>query len=218
MSSNKDIDLSVLQALTRGKLFIVSAPSGGGKGTLLRRVLKTVPNLSYSVSFTTRPPREDELHGRDYYFVTVEKFEKMRDDGEFLEYAIVHDNYYGTSQAIVELELSSGRDVVLEIDVQGAALVKEKLPEAIGIFILPPSFEILRERLIGRGTDEDESLQTRLKNARGEVERYKEFDFIVINDSIEIATTQLASIFYADRARRERQEELANLILKSFTK
>ncbi len=218
MSNNNDKDLMPFEIASRGKLFIVAAPSGGGKGTLLRRVLKTVPNLSYSVSFTTRPPREGELHGRDYFFVTVEKFEKMKEDGEFLEYALVHENYYGTSQAIVELELSSGRDVVLEIDVQGAALVREKQPEAIGIFILPPSFEILRERLERRGTDDEEILQVRLENARGEVERYKEFDFIIINDSIEIASTQLASIFYADRASCERQKELAKLILKSFTK
>lgn len=199
-----------------GKLFIICAPSGAGKGTLIRRVLETLPNVGYSVSFTTRTPREGEKEGKDYFFVPRDEFEKMIADGEFLEYAVVHQNYYGTSRTIVEKELNEGRDVILEIDVQGAAIVRERVPDAISIFILPPSFDVLRKRLIERGTDSEEVQKIRLQNARSEVGRYQEFDFIVINDDVETAANVLASIFLASRASRERQEETAQKILESF--
>jgi guanylate kinase len=200
-----------------GKLFIICAPSGGGKGTLIRRVLETLPNVGYSVSFTTRRPRDGEVEGKDYFFVSRDEFEKMIADGEFLEYAIVHNNYYGTSRSIVEKELNEERDVILEIDVQGAALVREKVSDAISIFIMPPSFEELKERLASRATDSEEVQQIRLQNARSEVGRYKEFDYIIINDDIETAANNLTSIFLASRASRERQEETAQKILSSFT-
>lgn len=200
----------------RGMLIIVSSPSGGGKGTLIRRVLKTVPNLGYSVSFTTRPARAGEINGSDYFFVSEERFREMIDADEFVEWAHVHAHLYGTGRAQVEQELSEGRDIILEIDVQGAESVRHLVPQAVGVFILPPSFEILRERLIARGSEMPTDLNLRLRNSRSEVERYKEFDYVIINDEAERAAAQLASIIYAERARRERQEQVAQGVLAKF--
>ena len=200
----------------RGILVVVSSPSGGGKGTLIRRALKMVPNLGYSVSFTTRAPREGEIHGRDYFFVTEEKFRRMVEAGEFLEWASVHGNLYGTALAQVERERDAGRDIILEIDVQGAASVRRLAQDATSVFILPPSFEVLRARLSARGTEREEEVNLRLRNSVGEVEQYREFQYVVINDDAERAAGLLASIIYAERARRERQEEAARLILASF--
>lgn len=203
-------------ARARGMLIIVSSPSGGGKGTLIRRVLKTVPNVGYSVSFTTRPARQGEVDGSDYHFVSEEIFREMIERGEFLEWAHVHTHLYGTGRAQVEKEIQAGRDIILEIDVQGAASVKALVPQAVGVFILPPSFEILRERLEARGSEAGTELLVRLSNACGEVERYREFDYVIVNDEMERAAAQLASIVYAERARRERQEQAAQEILASF--
>lgn len=200
----------------RGMLIIVSSPSGGGKGTLIRRVLKTVPNVGYSVSFTTRQAREGETNGRDYFFISEDGFREMEARGEFIEWAQVHKHLYGTGRAQVEKELKAGRDIILEIDVQGAESVRRLVPGAVCVFILPPSFEILRERLIARGSEQPSDLALRLKNARSEVEHYKEFDYVLINEEMERAAAQLASIVYAERARRERQEEAAAAVLASF--
>jgi guanylate kinase len=200
----------------RGILFVISSPSGGGKGTLIRRILTHLPRLGYSVSWTTRAPRQGEKNGRDYHFVTPEEFNAARERGEFLEWANVHGNLYGTSLKVVERELAAGRDIVLEIDVQGATTVRRAGIEATSIFILPPSFEILRRRLIGRQSENSEALAVRLQNSRGEVEHYREFDYIVLNDDVERAATQLASIVYAERARRTRQERLAVRVLATF--
>lgn len=200
----------------RGMLIIVSSPSGGGKGTLIRRVLKTVPNVGYSVSFTTRDAREGEEEGRDYFFVNEAKFREMIAGNQFLEWAHVHSHLYGTSRAQVEKELKEGRDIILEIDVQGAESVRRIVPGAVGVFILPPSFEILRQRLEARGSENASDLVLRLTNASAEVGRYKEFDYIIINDEAERAAAQLASIVYAERARRERQEQAAQRVLESF--
>ena len=131
-----------------GILFVVSAPSGGGKGTLIQRVLNNVPNLGYSVSFTTRPPRSGEVNGREYFFVSTEKFEQMVAAGDFLEWAHVHSHRYGTSRQQVAREISEGRDIILEVDVQGAASVRQLITDSVSIFILPPSFEVLRARLM----------------------------------------------------------------------
>jgi guanylate kinase len=200
----------------RGILFVISSPSGGGKGTLIRRILTHLPRLGYSVSWTTRAPRQGEANGRDYHFVTPAEFEAARERGEFLEWAIVHGHLYGTSLKVVERELAAGRDIVLEIDVQGATTVRRAGIEAVSIFILPPSFEILRRRLIGRQSENSEALAVRLQNSRGEVEHYREFDYIVLNDDVERAATQLAAIVYAERARRPRQERLAERVLATF--
>ena len=200
----------------RGMLVVVSSPSGGGKGTLVRRALKNVPNLGYSVSFTTRAPRKGEVNGRDYFFVAEEEFRRMIEAGEFLEWASVHGNLYGTALAQVERERAAGRDILLEIDVQGAASVRRLVQDATTVFILPPSYEVLRARLSARGTEREEDLDLRLRNSVGEVEQYREFEYVVINDDVERAAGLLASIIYAERARRERQEEAARLIIASF--
>lgn len=218
-SETKEIDEAVRgigPAEARGMLIIVSSPSGGGKGTLIRRVLKTVPNAGYSVSFTTRPPREGEINGRDYFFISEETFREMIERGEFLEWAHVHAHLYGTGRAQVWKELKERHDIILEIDVQGAESVRSLVPGAVGVFILPPSFEILRERLVARGSERASDLSLRLRNARSEVEHYREFDYVIINDDAESAAAQLASIIYAERARRERQEQVAEEVLTSF--
>lgn len=217
MSNNIPQEKTNLQTESHGKLFVISAPSGAGKSTLVHRVLKTLPDVGYSVSFTTRAPRVREVEGKDYFFVSREEFENKIEANDFLEYALVHENYYGTSRTAVLQELSAGRDVILEIDVQGAASIKKKVAEAVSIFILPPSFEVLKERLFGRATDSAENLKVRLQNAYGEVEQYKKFDYIVINDDVDRAANNLAAIFLAERSRRERQEKAAEKILSSFT-
>src|SRR5437667_1922270 len=143
----------------RGMLIVVSSPSGGGKGTLIDRVLKTVPGVGYSISYTTRAPRGTERNGREYFFVSTDAFLQMIHRGEFLEWANVYDYLYGTNQEQVERELTAGQDIILEIDVQGAASIREKISDAVSIFILPPSFELLRQRLLARGTDSPADLE-----------------------------------------------------------
>lgn len=206
------------QAITApGMLIVVSSPSGGGKGTLIRRVLNSVPKLGYSVSFTTRDCREGEAHGQHYFFVSPAEFEKMIEAGEFLEWAHVHNHRYGTSRTQVAQELAVGRDIILEIDVQGAANIRQLGINTVSIFILPPSFAVLQARLIARGTENPVDLALRLRNSRGEVEHYREFEYVVINDDAGLAAMQLASIIYAERARRTRQEQAAQKVLATFT-
>ncbi|HVG29892.1 MAG TPA: guanylate kinase [Pyrinomonadaceae bacterium] len=200
----------------RGILFVVSSPSGGGKGTLIRRVLPVVPRLGYSVSWTTREPRAGEQDGVHYFFVSEQAFAEARERGEFLEWAVVHGKHYGTSLAVIERELGSGRDVILEIDVQGAESVRRAAVDSVGVFILPPSFEVLRERLTNRASESPEQLVTRLRNSRGELARYTEFDYVLLNDDADRAARQLASIILAERARRQRQERLARAVLATF--
>ena len=200
----------------KGNLFIITSPSGGGKGTLIREVLRSVPKVGYSVSFTTRGQRAEEEHGREYYFVSREEFEKKIAEGEFLEWANVHGNLYGTSKVQVESELNLGRDIILEIDVQGAEIVKKLVPEAVGVFILPPSFEVLRERLTARQTESAGDLQIRLQNSKTEVSRWKEFDYVIINDEVGRASQDLAAVFLAERLKRGRQSENIEKIIKTF--
>ena len=200
----------------RGILFVISSPSGGGKGTLIRRILPRVPRLGYSVSWTTRPPRTGERHGVHYFFVMPEEFIAARERGEFLEWAVVHGHYYGTSRPVVERELACGRDVILEIDVQGAASMRQLPLDSVGVFILPPSYEVLRVRLIARKSESLDDLALRLRNARGEIEHYREFDYVILNDEVERASAQLAAIVYAARAERQRQESLVRRVLTSF--
>ena len=200
----------------RGTLFVVSSPSGGGKGTIIRHVLDCVENLSYSVSFTTRAPRANETHGREYFFINRETFDEMVATGEFLEWACVHGNYYGTSKKQILEETGAGADLVLEVDVQGAASVRQLLMDSVSVFILPPSYEVLRQRLIARGTDGPEELAIRLRNAPEELKQYSAFDYVIINDEIERAAGQLASIIYAERARCMRQEGLVREVIQNF--
>lgn len=200
----------------QGILFVVSSPSGGGKGTLIRRVLNSVGNLSYSVSYTTRKPRNGEVEGREYFFVTPEKFEAMLRANEFLEWAPVHSKLYGTSRRQVSRDVSEGRDIILEVDVQGAASVRGLITDSVSIFILPPSLEILRQRLVARGTDSPAELELRLRNAPEELKEYKEFDYVIINDNVERAADQLTSIIEAERVRRARQEPHIKRVVESF--
>jgi guanylate kinase len=201
----------------RGILFVVSSPSGGGKGTLIRSVLDVVPNLSYSVSYTTRAPRNGEVDGREYFFVNRQAFEDMVAAGEFLEWANVHGNLYGTAKKQVINETTAGTDIVLEVDVQGAASVRQLLVDSVSVFILPPSYEVLRRRLVARGTDSPEELEVRLRNAPLELSQYAEFDYVILNDDVERASNQLAAIIHAERARCIRQESLVNNVIENFT-
>ncbi len=190
----------------RGMLIVVSSPSGGGKGTLIDRVLKTVPGVSYSISYTTRAPRATEQEGREYFFVSTAAFEEMIRRGEFLEWANVYGYLYGTSHTQVERERSAGHDIILEIDVQGAASIRSQIDDAVSIFILPPSFELLSQRLVTRGTDSPADLERRLRGAPAEVEQQKNFQYVILNDDINRASQQLAAVIYAERARQKRQE------------
>ncbi len=202
----------------RGILFVVSSPSGGGKGTLIQRVLKQVPNLSYSVSFTTRAPRNGELDGREYFFVTRERFEEMADAGEFLEWAHVHSKLYGTARQQVVREIAAGRDIILEVDVQGAASVRSLMADSVSIFILPPSFEVLKQRLQARGTDSPAELDLRLRNAHLELKDYSAFQYVILNDDLDRAANQMTAIVHAERARLSRQEAKVRRVVEAFTK
>jgi guanylate kinase len=215
-SESADDPTTVAANDARGILFVISSPSGGGKGTLIRRVLPIVPRLGYSVSWTTRERREGEVSGVHYHFVTQTEFHAARERGEFLEWAVVHDNFYGTSFGAVERELLKGQDVLLEIDVQGATSVDRLRIDSVSVFILPPSFEVLRERLTTRESENPEQLVTRLRNSRAEVERYAEFDYVILNDDADRAARQLAAVILAERARRGRQESLARRVLATF--
>jgi len=176
---------------SRGQLFVFSAPSGAGKTTLVRQVMRERPELTFSVSYTTRPRREGEKHGHDYFFLSRDDFETMRDDGEFLEHADVFGNYYGTGRQQVDRMRDDGRDVLLEIDWQGARQVRDNEPDCRSIFILPPSVEELERRLRGRQTDSEEVIQRRLGEAVDDMTHWEEFDHVVINDELDIAAGQL---------------------------
>jgi guanylate kinase len=214
----KELETSrtVSHAASRGTLFVVSSPSGGGKGTLIRHVLEVVENLRYSVSYTTRAPRPGEVDGREYFFVNREIFEEMAGAGEFLEWACVHGNLYGTAKNQVIEETAAGADIILEVDVQGAASVRQLLMDSVSIFILPPSFEVLRQRLIARGTDSPDELELRLRNAPEELKQYSAFDYVIINDEVDRAMGQLAAIIYAERARCMRQESVVLEVIEKF--
>ena len=201
----------------RGILFVVSSPSGGGKGTLIRKVLSQVPNLSYSVSFTTRAPRNGEVDGREYFFVNRERFEKMVAAGEFLEWAHVHSKLYGTARQQLMREIGEGRDIILEVDVQGAASVRSLMADSVSIFILPPSFEVLKQRLEARGTDSPEELDLRLRNAHLELKDYSAFQYVILNDDLDRAANQMTAIVHAERARLSRQELKVRRVVEAFT-
>jgi guanylate kinase len=199
----------------KGILFIISSPSGGGKGTLIKEVLQTVANIGYSISSTTREMRDGEENGRQYHFISRVDFETRIREGEFLEYAEVHGNYYGTSKKQVEEMTNRGLDVILEIDVQGAEIVRERF-STTSVFILPPSYEVLRQRLISRQTDSLKEIALRLENAKEEVERFIEFDYIIINDQLEKAVNDLRVAILAERLKKNRQVELVENVLVTF--
>lgn len=196
---------------------MIAAPSGAGKTSLVRALLKREPHLRFSISYTTRKQRPTEEHARDYFFVTREQFEKMVDAGEFLEHAKVFDNYYGTAKTQVENVLNSGEHVILEIDWQGAQQIRKAMPECRSIFILPPSRTELETRLRGRGTDSEEVIARRLRDSVGDMTHWNEFDYVVINDDFDRALTDLTKIVDGDgeslTASRPELRDLTNALL-----
>jgi guanylate kinase len=200
----------------RANVYIVSAPSGSGKTTLLQSVLKTFKDLKFSVSHTTRQPRQGERDGVDYFFTQRTKFREMVDRDEFLEWAEYYGQLYGTSRAFVEEHVASGRDVILDIDVNGARQVKEKIRDAISVFIMPPSFAELERRLRLRRQESDEAIHRRLEIARGEIPFCRSYDYIVVNDVLEDSVQALDAIVRAGRARTSRQQARIEEIIASF--
>jgi guanylate kinase len=197
-------------------VFIISAPSGSGKSTLVHRLLETIPGLNFSISYTTRPPRPTEVNGVDYNFISKQEFEERLERSEFLEYALVFGNYYGTNRCSLEAATHEGKDLVLDIDVQGARQLKVAIPEAISIFVLPPSREVLEQRLRARSQDSEEVIQRRLRGAAEEVRNYTQYDYVLINRELEEASARLAAIVRAERLRKARMEEQVRPILESF--
>ncbi|HJV76189.1 MAG TPA: guanylate kinase [Noviherbaspirillum sp.] len=191
--------------LSSGSLFMVVAPSGAGKSSLVNALLAQEPSIKLSISFTTRQPRPAEQHGREYYFTSVEDFLIRRDAGEFLESAEVHGNYYGTSRLLIEKEMKAGIDVLLEIDWQGAQQVKKQFPHAVGIFILPPSINALEERLKNRGQDDPHVITRRILAAGGEIAHAPEFEYVIINQEFACALSELSAIVKATRCRFAQQ-------------
>ena len=199
----------------KGNLIIISSPSGGGKGTLIKEVRNTIPDLTCSVSYTTRPIRPGEQDGREYFFISRQDFEHRRDDGEFLEHATVHGNLYGTSRSQIE-RITESQDVILEIDVQGANQILERVGDVVSIFILPPSYPVLASRLTMRATESSGELNLRLRNAFAEVKEYEKFKYVVINEFLEAAANDLRTIIKAERLRTSRRIDDVRVILDGF--
>ncbi|NDH09639.1 MAG: guanylate kinase [Gammaproteobacteria bacterium] len=188
-----------------GQLYIVAAPSGGGKTSLVNRLIQSMPSIEVSVSHTTRLPRPKESDGQDYFFINKAEFESMIEEDVFLEYAKVFDNYYGTSKKQIEARLAAGIDVVLDIDWQGAQQIRAIMPNVIGIFLLPPSLQALRQRLENRQQDNQAVIDKRMKQAQDELEHYHEFDYLIVNEEFDLALSHLKSILTAERLKRDRQ-------------
>jgi guanylate kinase len=193
--------------MSLGTLFIISAPSGAGKTSLVKALLERLSDVVVSVSHTTRDPRPGEQDGVDYHFVTKPEFETMVTAGEFVEHARVFDNFYGTSRVAVAEQLEAGRDVILEIDWQGARQVRHSLPHAVSVFILPPTRQTLRERLTARDQDSEQVIERRMGDAISEMSHYGEYHFLIFNDDFEQAVAELQALFVAQRLRREVQEQ-----------
>lgn len=202
--------------MTTGTLYIVSAASGTGKTSLLNVLLQQADNIAVSVSHTTRPMRPGEEDGKHYHFVDKSQFEALIEKGDFLEHAQVFGNYYGTSQSAVQQQLATGIDVILEIDWQGAQQVRRLMPEAVSIFILPPSRQALQDRLTGRGQDSEEVIMGRMNEAISEMSHFHEYDYVVVNDSFEVALAELKSIFQAERLSIARQSERHQAMIESL--
>jgi guanylate kinase len=197
-------------------VFIVSAPSGSGKSTLVARLLAKVSGLKFSISYTTRCPRGAERDGQNYHYVSPQEFEAMLARDEFLEWAEVFGNYYGTHRGILEQAQAEGKDLVLDIDVQGARQLKSKIPDAVRIFILAPSREILEQRLRARSEDPDEVIERRLREAAEEIRKYDEYDYVLINQDLAESDAVLSAIVHAERVRRTRIEDRIRPILRTF--
>ena len=202
--------------MTKGNLIIVAAPSGAGKSSLVSHALKSLEGVCYSISYTTRAPRGTEQDGIDYHFVEPDEFIRMREAGEFFEFADVHGFFYGTPRVATQKLLAQGLDVLLDIDVQGAAQIMKQMPEAVTVFILPPSRQALEARLRRRKLNSEEDLAQRLYNATIEVRRCHEFKYVIVNDELEAACAALLSIIIAERYSQHRQKELAEEIISTF--
>lgn len=196
----------------KGILIVVSGFSGAGKGTLMKELLKNYDNYALSISATTRNPREGEVDGREYFFKTTEEFEKMIAQDELIEYAKYVNNYYGTPRAYVEEQLSSGKDVILEIEIQGALKVKEKFPQTLLLFVTPPSAAILKDRLVGRGTETMEVIESRMQRAAEEAEGMDAYDYLIINDDLDTCVKEMHNIIAGEHNRSFRNAELMNQI------
>jgi guanylate kinase len=203
-------------AKTTGSVIVISAPSGSGKSTLVKRLMTSVPGLVFSVSYTTRPKRAGEMHGKEYFFVTPARFKRMVAEREFVEWADVHGQLYGTSRHQVRKAQAAGKDVLLDIDVQGHQQVRRRLPDAVSIFLLPPSYRELQRRLHRRHSDAPEVIRRRLRNARREIRRWREYDFLVVNDRLSSAVGKLRAVVEATRVRRQVQQLRAREIQKTF--
>jgi guanylate kinase len=197
-------------------VFIISAPSGSGKSTLVSRLLASDPGLRFSVSYTTRRARGNEKPGESYIYISRQEFLERIERNEFLEYAEVFGNFYGTNRKNLELAVTEGKDLILDIDVKGARQLKEKIPEAVSIFILAPSRDILEQRLRARSEDSQEVIQRRLRDAAEEIRNYKQYDYVLVNRQVEESVATLAAIVRAERVRRIRMEEQIRPILRSF--
>ncbi len=191
----------------RGTLYIVAAPSGAGKSSIVNACLARDPQICLSISFTSRAPRPGERHAEHYHFIGRDEFQRMIDAGDFFEHALVHGDWKGTARQSVEPQLEAGRDVLLEIDWQGARQVRAQVPEAVSVFILPPSRDALEERMRKRGQDSDEVIARRLAAAREEMSHYGEFDYVIVNEEFATAVDEMCAIFIASRLRREAQTE-----------
>jgi guanylate kinase len=200
----------------RGSIIVISAPSGAGKSTLVKRLLAALPGLRFSVSCTTRPPRPGEKNARDYFFVTRERFQRMIAAEEFVEWADVFGHLYGTSRRQLRAAQEAGKDILLDIDVQGHRQVRKKLPEAVSIFVLPPSFRELARRLRARHSDTPDVIERRLRDARKEIRHWPEYDYLVVNDRLPQAVQALRAAVEAARVRRQTQQERARYICRTF--
>lgn len=198
----------------KGILFILSGPSGVGKGTIRKALFEAETHLKYSVSATTRQKREGEVHGRDYFFTSMEDFETMIENDQMLEHASYVGNYYGTPRSFVEEQLEKGHDVFLEIEVQGAMQVKNNFPEGVFIFLFPPSIDELKRRIIDRGTETDELVRHRLNEARKEIEMMREYDYVVVNDNVAHAVEKVQAIIQSEHCKRSRVESIYKNILE----
>jgi len=199
----------------KGQIFVITAPSGAGKTTIIKNILeKDVGEIGYSISHTTRKPRKGESHGLHYYFVDRENFEKMIDAHEFIEWAVVYDYLYGTSISSVNRELSSGKDLLMDVDIQGSQEIKRQFPDSLSIFILPPSIDILKERLQKRSPNEKMNIDLRLKKAAEEIKRCRDYDFIIINNDLKKAIKEIEAIIVAQRANKNRRFPLIKKIFR----
>ena len=200
----------------KGILIVVSGFSGAGKGTLMKEIMKQYDNYALSISATTRAPREGEVDGREYFFRTVDEFEKMIAQDELIEYAKYVDNYYGTPRAYVEEKLEEGKDVILEIEIQGALKVKEKFPETLLLFVTPPNVEVLRNRLIGRGTETMEVIENRMRRAIDESEGMDQYDYLVINDDLQECVEEMHHIIQEEHKRTFRNKDFIEQIRREL--